>query len=69
MSEHICIVVPFKTKEQRRTERNFRHLSDHLDKNPCSGCADESSDYCKEECPTMIRRTIIANVIKNSKSF
>lgn len=48
-------IIPFKTKEQRKAEMVFRHLSDHLDKNPCMDCIDKDSDYCQKECPTGIR--------------
>ena len=64
-----CKIIPFKTREQRMAEMRFRHLADHLDKNPCNGCIDVDSDFCEKECPTMIRKAIITNVIKNSKSF
>lgn len=64
-----CKVIQFKTKEQRNAERNFYHLSDHLEKNPCNGCPDTDTDYCTNECNTGIRKAIIANVIKNIKSF
>ena len=43
-------IIPFKTKEQKMAEIRFRHLSDHLDVNPCWRCPDEDSEYCLKEC-------------------
>jgi hypothetical protein len=69
MTDRECKVIPFKTKEQRLAEIRFRHLSDHLERNPCQGCNDIESDFCLKECLTGIRKAIINNVIKNGKSF
>ena len=43
-------IIPFKTKEVKRAEILFRHLSDHLEENPCSGCIDKDTEYCLKEC-------------------
>ena len=43
-------IIQFKTKEQVKAEIRFRHLSDHLDVNPCWRCPDENSEYCLNEC-------------------
>ncbi len=45
-----AIIVQFKTKAQKMAEIRFRHLSDHLDANPCNGCIDINSEYCLKEC-------------------
>lgn len=62
-------IVQFQTRENRDAERRFRHLSDHLFKDPCRDCIDKESEFCERECSTGIRKAIIANVIKNTKSF
>ena len=62
-------IIPFKTKEQRMAEMRFRHLSDHLLNNPCNTCIDMGSQYCRNECPTTIRKAIVKNIIDNDKSF
>ena len=64
-----CKIIQFKTKEQKLAEIRFRHLTDHLEANPCNGCIDSNSDFCLKECSTGIRKAIIANIIKNEKSF
>lgn len=69
MEEKECKIIPFKTKEERRAEIQFRHLSDHLFSNPCGDCIDKNSEYCLNECKITIRRLITQNVINNSKSF
>ena len=64
-----CKVIPFKSKEEQMAKIRFRHLSDHLFGNPCLECADKDSIFCKEECPTMIRKKITSNILENGKSF
>jgi hypothetical protein len=45
-----CKIIPFKTKEQKMAEVRFRHLSDHLDDDPCFKCQDVGSLFCIKEC-------------------
>jgi hypothetical protein len=62
-------IIPFKTKEQVRNERNFRHLSDHLFANPCAHCIDVNTSYCEQECRVTMERKFRENILNNSKSF
>ncbi len=39
-------VVPFKSVDQLKAERAFRHLSDHLLTDPCYNCVDRDTRYC-----------------------
>lgn len=45
-------VVPFKSVDQLKAERAFRHLSDHLLTDPCYNCVDRDTRYCIRECPS-----------------